>query len=351
MIKSNLSLYWKCQLLGWSVASLYWMLSGWMRGPFDWGLGLLQFVTDVAMYVFITHLYRNFALRMRWPTLSLKQLVTRLVAAIPIMAICYGVATILKVHVLRQFFSNGTDQSLEEFVRSDGLTILVAGVRLMAIWLLAYHLYHYAKREIKLAELNSKLELSTLEAQLDTLATQLNPHFLFNSLNTIKSLVFTRPESAARGIDLLSELLRSGLSHSSQQELKLEEELDLVRDYLELQHLRFDEKLQVQYGLDDSLSQLTIPRMSIQTLVENAVKHGVSSRKDGGKVAIFTSKMPNHARIQVWSPNVKMEENPVNGIGLANLRKRLELTYGGKADFRLIRKDDQICAELSIPLP
>lgn len=350
MIKLNLSLYWKCQLIGWSLASLYWMLTGWMGEVFLLSLALLQFTTDVGMYVLITHSYRTFALKMNWQALSLKELVFRLFAAIPIMAIIYAIATILKVYLLRHLFITGDDQSLEEFARSNGLNILVAGVRLMAIWLLAYHLYHYAKREIKLAEQNSRLELITVEAQLSNLAAQLNPHFLFNSLNTIKSLVFTNPGSAARGIDLLSDLLRGGLNKANQQDIKLEEELGMVRDYLELQSLRFEEKLTVQYELDGSLEQLEIPRMSIQTLVENAVKHGIASRKEGGELFIYTSKNHTYARIQVWSPDVVVPENNSNGIGLDNLRKRLEIKYVGKADFRLIRQDGQICAELTIPL-
>lgn len=114
----------------------------------------------------------------------------------------------------------------------------------MSVWILAYHLYHYAQREISAVKENARLTIMTKEAQLNNLSAQLNPHFFFNSLNTIKFLVEEDPGAARRAIDLLSDLLRSSLYRKDDMLITLQQEIDLVKDYLELEKLRYEERLQ-----------------------------------------------------------------------------------------------------------
>jgi LytS/YehU family sensor histidine kinase len=171
--------------------------------------------------------------------------------------------------------------------------IFVAGVRLMSIWLLAYHLYQYEQREIRITKENARLAIITREAQLNNLSAQLNPHFLFNSLNNIKALVIENPESARRGIDLLSDILRTSLYSGDMMLTSINNEIELVKDYLELEKLRFEERLQFAIKVDDELLKIAILRLSVQTLVENAIKHGISKQKDGGLVSIRVEKFPD----------------------------------------------------------
>jgi hypothetical protein len=348
--KPFISLYWKCQLIGWTVASLYWTVQGWTGGRFRFDLALVHLVSDVILYILITHLYRIFALRSRWPDLSLNHLWWRMLVAIPVMGVLYTVVTLAKTYFIRVLFLTNNPQRFADFFELNGLSIFMAGIRLMAIWLLAYHLYHYAKREIRLSGENARLELGFKQAQLDNLSAQLNPHFLFNSLNTIKSLIYTNPDSAGRGIDLLSELLRSVLYKGTSKLISLGQEMELVQDYLELERLRMEERLTYHLNIDESLLSQMVPRLSLQALVENAVKHGVALRKEGGKIDISVSEKERFIYLRVTSPGKLEQDNSPEGIGLCNLRERLVISYQGLASLNLVQEGEKVYAEIKIPI-
>ncbi|MEJ5995718.1 histidine kinase [Pedobacter sp. Du54] len=345
-----ISLYWKCQLMGWTTASLYWMFQGYTTGRFLWGMAVIQLLSDLVVYIAITHLYRAFARLNNWQQLSLNRLIWRIVIAVPLMAILYLLVTLIKLYAVRWLFQTHQQQSFSGFFEDNALGIYVAGLRLMAIWLLAYHLYHYAKREINLASENAKLALSVKQAQLDNLSSQLNPHFLFNALNTIKSLIFTNPNSAARAIDLMSELLRSGLYSGDVVEIPLADEIDLVKDYLELEKLRLQERLSYRFEIDPSLAPILVPRMSVQTLVENAVKYGIANQKHGGELIIYGIKEKDFNCLRVVNTG-KLGKN-VNqfGVGLKNLKSRLKMVYHEQASFSLYEYEEKVCAEIKIPV-
>lgn len=348
--KAPISLYWKCQLTGWSVAALYWSIQGWYNDGFRLDLAVIQFVLDVAMYILITHLYRNFSLRNHWQDLPLEKLLWRMLIAIPVMGIFYALVTIGKLYLVRLWFMGDVAQTFVDFFNLNVVSILVAGIRLMAIWLLAYHLYHYAKREIRLSVENARLELGFKQSQLDNLSAQLNPHFLFNALNTIKSLVYTRPDAAGRAVDLLSELLRSGLYKGSSMLISLNEEIALVKDYLELESLRMEERLEYELDIDVSLSELMVPRLCVQTLVENAVKHGVALEKHGGRIDLIIGESGGFLIIRVLNPGQLEEDKIIEGVGLRNLKERLDIGYQQLATFRLSETQQKVCAEIKIPI-
>jgi hypothetical protein len=345
----QLSLYWKCQLIGWSLAALYWSYDGYVTGHFDWFLGILQFLSDVVLYITLTHIYRNFALARGWVALGFSALISRLLPAVVLMGFLYTVVTIGKIWLLRLIFGLNGDDSFALFIETNGINILIAGIRLMSIWLLAYHLYHYAQREIKVTKANAQLELASRDARLNYLSAQLNPHFLFNAMNTIKALVSDDPKSARRAIDLLSDLLRTGLDGSGEQLVSLDLELGMVMDYLELEKLRFEERLDYQIKIDRALNKVQVPRFSIQTLVENAVKHGISNRNSGGEIRVAISQEKESVLIVVLSPGVFKPIEGTKGLGLKNLKERLALTYGTQASLEIYNTiDEKVSAELRI---
>ncbi|MBE9461979.1 sensor histidine kinase [Dyadobacter subterraneus] len=348
--KPFISHYWKCQLIGWTSASLYWTVQGYTGSGFRWDLAWVHLLSDVLMYIAITHLYRNFALKNRWQQLPLDHLLWRMLLAIPVMGVFYTVVTLVKLYLIRGLFLQNYQQRFGDFFELNGLGIFIGGIRLMAIWLLAYHLYHYAKREIRLSGENARLELGFKQAQLDNLSAQLNPHFLFNSLNTIKSLIYTNPDAAGRGIDLLSELLRSGLYSGPSMLISLEQEMELVRDYLELEQLRIQKRLTYDLNIDKSLLSQMVLRLSMQALVENAVKHGIAPRKEGGNIDISASKKEGYLHLNVTNPGILEYNNSHEGIGLFNLRERLEMTYQGLASLNLVQQGKKVCAQIKIPL-
>jgi hypothetical protein len=266
----RLSLYWKCQLAGWSAASLYWAYTGWQGQGFLWSLAILYFVSDLALYILLTHAYRTIVLQQGWHRLPLQQLLPKIVFAALMLALVFMLTTLGKLYLLREWVT-GLAQSFPAFFQHNWLAVLMAGLRLMTIWVLAYHLYHYAQREIIIARENARLEVISKDAQLNNLSSQLNPHFFFNSLNNIKSLIIENPAAARRAVDLLAALLRSSLNDRDKLLVTLSEELDLVKDYLELEKLRLEERLQAQLSIDETLLNQQVPRLCIQTLVENAI--------------------------------------------------------------------------------
>ena len=350
--KPSISLYWKCQLIGWTIASLYWGYAAFRTTiSFSYKLAIVDFILDIAVGILLTHAYRNFALKAKWNQLKLKPLVWRITPAIVVLALLYMVLIIGKLYLVRLWLFPDISISIpfKDFFSSNWLTVFITGTRLMSIWVLAYHLYHYAHREITTAKENARLMVIAKEAQLSNLAAQLNPHFFFNSLNNIKFLVTENPPQARRAIDLLSDLLRNSLYTKSDKLVLAKDELSLVKDYLELEKLRFEERLQINIIADAAMEETFIPPLCIQTLVENAIKHGIEKRKNGGTVEVRAQKKEQYIEINVQNPG-KLNNIHQPGLGLKNLEERLHLQYNGKATCTIKElPGEKISATILIP--
>lgn len=345
---TGVSLYWKCQLIGWSLVSIYWAYTVYTRDNYGIFYTLLNYVLDISIGIFLTHMYRRFALKAKWSSLPIKQLLIHLVLAILLLAVLYVLINNLKWYAYWTLIAGEDKNLLKSIIYWD--PILLTGLRLMSIWLLAYHLYHYYQKEVVTAKENAQLSIIAKQAQLDNLSAQLNPHFLFNSLNSIKSLVIENPNIARRAIDLLSDLLRSSLYEKDKDLISIKNELSLVYDYIELEKMRFEERLQLKTEIDEALINFKIPTLSIQLLIENAIKHGIDLKVGGGVVFLKIKKNNSNIHIRVENPG-KINKNKSVGLGLENLKKRLEIQYKGEASFSLKEIDnDLVCAEIIIPM-
>jgi two-component system, LytTR family, sensor kinase len=214
-----------------------------------------------------------------------------------------------------------------------------------------YHLYRFAgiyqERKQRTLVAENLLQIS----ELDNLKKQLNPHFLFNALNSIKALTLFDSVKARESIIQLSDLLRLSLNLGEQQRATLSEEIKLAENYLALEKLRFDNRLSYEFNIDADLDNVLIMPMSLNTLLENAVKHGIGKLKKGGKIDIFASTEKNILTIKVensghYDPKPKSDEG---GIGLENLRKRLELQYREKASFTIHNENKMVIATIKMP--
>jgi hypothetical protein len=349
LTKQRLSLYWKCQLIGWSIAALYWTYQGLKVPDYSVSLGIMHFITDVVLYITITHLYRNFSIKHRWHNLGAAALIKRLIPAAIVLGILFMLVTGAKIYLLRIWLIPGYNETFTTFFKANAETWFVTGTRLMSIWLLAYHLYHYSQREIAIAKENARLAIITKEVQLNNLSSQLNPHFLFNSLNNIKALVIEDPTLARRGIDLLSEILRTSLDNRNAALIPIKNEIELVHDYLELEKLRLEERLAFCVNLEKQAEDILVPRLAIQTLVENAIKHGINRQKKGGCIKVNVTRKQEAIEITVQNPGGLLIKES-NGMGLKNLRERIELQYKGRASFMIYyQADGNVEAKLEIP--
>ncbi len=345
---NNISLYWKCQLTGWGVVSLLWLYIALIRDQFSVFHALANYVLDVAICIGLTHTYRTIALKAKWNYLNIKKLIKKVTPSILILSILFMLLMNLKMsgHIYLVENKNNFLENLFEWN-----PVLITGLRHMSIWVLAYHLYHFYNREVNTARANAQLSIIAKQAQLDNLSSQLNPHFLFNSLNSIKSLIIENPKIARRAVDLLSDLLRSSLYEKEDSLIAIRDELSLVEDYVELEKLRFEERLTIDIIIDKTLENFKIPTLSIQLLVENALKHGIDSIVEGGIIYLSIEKKNNIVEITVQNPGTININKESSGLGLKNLQERLAIQYKGNATFNLKEiENNYVLAIITLPI-
>ena len=341
--------YWICQISGWGLATsywVYWMIYNQYVSLFD---GVVNTILTLSSSIFITHLYYLIAKRNNWHLLSIKSLLPKVVLAILLLAASFCIINILINH-----FNSNTcqDCDLWEAFEEARLRVFITGVRLMTIWVLAFHLYHYAQRGARAETEKAILETKAYEAQMEKLKVQLNPHFLFNSLNSVKAMILLDPEKARRAIVLLSDILRNSLNASQKEFVNLEDELQQVKDYLEIEKMRFEERLEIHFDIDAKSLQAKVLPLSLQILVENAIKHGINQRKIGGQVCIKAEILANELYLSVLNDGeFNLSQNLEKGLGLDNLRERLYLRFGKMANFEIAKVgSQQVKANIKMPL-
>jgi hypothetical protein len=179
------------------------------------------------------------------------------------------------------------------------------------------------------------LRAESAEASLHVLEQQMRPHFLFNALNSLAELIESGQENAAETTYKLSELYRRILANSGTKTSSLLSELEIVRAYLELEQLRFGERLRFDIRAPENSSEIFLPSLMLQTLVENAIKHGVAPSVEGGKVWIEIDRNGEGYRLNVVNTGKPLAAKQKDGTGLANTKARLDLLYGGTHNFSL----------------
>ena len=208
---------------------------------------------------------------------------------------------------------------------------------LIALWLLIYLVWHYINKNRNDQIDKLRLEAMVKSLELKTIKSHINPHFIFNAHNSIRALVDENPERARQAITELSNILRSSMQAENMETVPLQQELDIVSDYLALEHMRFEERLQIEMNINKDTLNQTVPPMMLQTLVENAIKHGISKNMNGGFVRISSDfKNGRHELIvqNTGSLNGNVKKNK-EGFGIISTQQRLNLLYQGKANFEI----------------
>jgi LytS/YehU family sensor histidine kinase len=196
---------------------------------------------------------------------------------------------------------------------------------------------------VRLQSLVKELELKTIKAHI-------NPHFIFNALNSIRALVDENPERARQAITELSNILRSSMQGEKKETASLQKELNIVKDYLALEHIRFEDRLKVEFDVDEDTLDQPVPPMMLQTLVENAIKHGISKRVDGGVIKIISDfKSDEHQLVVQNTGHLNGDFNP-DGFGIYSTQNRLMLLYGDKARFEIKNNSDNM-VEAIVTMP
>jgi signal transduction histidine kinase len=199
----------------------------------------------------------------------------------------------------------------------------------------------------------ANLEARLAQARLRTLEAELHPHFLFNTLHAISTLIHTQPDAADRMISRLSDLLRITFSRSDAAVVPLHEELEFLQKYLEIEQTRFQDRLTVEFDIDPDTLDAAVPRLILQPLVENAIKHGVAPRTAPGRIAIVSCLEADRLCLQVRDNGVGLSSaaraGEHHGVGLSNTRDRLECLYGVSQQLDLVESGDGLTVQIHLP--
>jgi hypothetical protein len=233
------------------------------------------------------------------------------------------------------------------------------GVFVFLGWFCVYYIYHAFERLRRMQLEQFRLAASVKEAELRALKSQVNPHFLFNSLNSLRALIDEDAPKARESVTRLANMLRYSLQSGQQETVPLEEEIRIVEDYLALELIRHENRLRVRWMVSDSARVRPVPPMLLQTLVENAVKYGISTRREGGEVVITASLEDANLRIGVTNPGevatpasaAAARAGSSTGVGLRNASERLKLLFGDRARLSLAAEPAGcVTAHVLIPL-
>jgi len=340
-------LYWTLQFIGWTLYATVNILVAWLDPLNQEGSETLlqQQQLEVILHTIILFLFSHFVLRRtsnkkEWIKKEFGKIMPSVIGIILVMSL---LSTII-VHFIYSLFPNSNIEL--KTIILDTLAYLL----IFVFWATIYFLYHYLDSNNK----SLKFEAAVNEMQLNQLKSQLNPHFIFNALNSMRALVDENPSKAKIAITQLSNILRKSLIMDKLRVVDFNEELSTVKDYLALESIRFEERLRVSYDIDKNSENFQIPPMMMQTLVENAIKHGVSNLIEGGEVELIAYVKEFFLTIQIRNSgqlvNGVVKKPKQGGYGLANTKQRLKLIYGGEASFRIYNENDKfVTSEVRIP--
>jgi sensor histidine kinase YesM len=322
---------------------------------------LLNTVIQVAwlpLYTISVLIYRYYYKTRSWQRFSMTKIIPLTLVISLVLAIIMSLLTLVIICPLFWTEFLGADVLAKEnrsligrlasFIFSNSLISLL----FISIWAFIY-IAVTTSRQVKESELKHlRLENSLKEAKLASLTNQLNPHFLFNSLNNIRFMIYENAAHADEMITAFSEILRYSLTSSKQDKVTIEQELTIIERYIDIMRLQLGDKLDFQLHFSSSCQHCLIPPMTLQILVENAIKHGIENIKTKARLSINIIKEDELLLIEVCNPVGRSVAMPTQGTGtgLKNIKQRLNLLYGELAQLSVTPLDNSFSVTLVIPM-
>lgn len=349
--------YWTFQVIGWGSFAAINTFFAFSFDKLDTeGKFFRRLVIFLILGVIISHLMRELIMRTGLLQKSLRKQVMLFLGLTLMMSL---LASFLRLETVTQFNLLSSDEidlmarprpsfwvSKLVLVLSSGFSFFI----LFFIWNLIYFVYHYVTKSQKQQLDTLRLESLVKELELQTIKAHINPHFIFNSLNSIRALVDENPQRARKAVTELSNILRSSMQAEKVEMVSLEKELNIVKDYLALENMRFEDRLKVEYQVDDDTLDQPVPPMMLQTLVENAIKHGISKQINGGVVKVISDFKDEYHELVVQNTGQLNGKINTEGFGLSSTTNRLNLLYGSKAKFE-IRQINGSLVEARVLIP
>lgn len=337
--------YWLCQITGWGgINAIKLVLIG-FETTFTVAV-LANPVLHATLGIGLTHAFRAYVKCQDWMQLPLRALIPRVL----------GGTLMLSVLFFALFFALCQYTPVEGLVPGNRspwtIPYLISAFLNTVIFLTLWSTFYFGLRSFwkyQRAEVDKwKLEARAETARLEALKLQLNPHFFFNSLNSVRALIARDPERAQSMVTRLAHLLRRTLLAGDEKMVPLQEELSTARTYLELEKIRLKDRLHYKINVEDGLEETIVPHLLVQTLTENAIKHGIAKQPGGGTLTITARQADEELCLQLTNPGTL--DSTDGGVGLDNTRERLRLLFEETADLTIREETGTVTATVRIPI-
>lgn len=346
-MKIPISKYWLCQIGGWSCFILLYTFFYFTLQIKDQPNFFLQLFFEAIQGLIVTHTMRMVIKETNLLEQKLSIQIIGLIFLTLIFAIFFATVNITTEQLLKIESPMMAKHSYSnKIIRTSFGCFLF-----LTIWSMTYFTYHYITRSRREQVDKIRLEALVKELELKTIKAHINPHFIFNALNSIRALVDENPVRARKAITELSNILRNSMIIERVETVPLEKELSVVKDYLALEQIRFEERLQVHMSIDENTLDQLVPPMMLQTLVENAIKHGISKIVEGGHIEIISDFKDNYHELVIRNSGHLNGNANKEGFGIGSTKSRLNLLYGKNASFEI--KDlapNEVEAKVILPL-
>lgn len=266
-----------------------------------------------------------------------------------VAGLLWAAATVTYSQVVFEWLRAGADQG-RRFRQQAGPVLVGAGVLLYLLSVAVHYVLAAAAARKEAERREREARMLASEAELRALKAQVNPHFLFNSLNSISALTSVDPGGAREMCVLLGDFLRHTLGLGERAMIPLRDELAMVRNFLAIERVRFGARLRVEEDVENAAEACLVPPLVLQPLIENAVKHGIANLAEGGLVRLEARRENGGLTVAVenaFDPEYIAPRK--NGLGLANVRRRLETRYGERAALRIFTNGERYRVRLSLP--
>jgi two-component system, LytTR family, sensor kinase len=349
MSKAKISKYWWFQVGGWLACAIVPLLFAYEYEYLSWILAV-KMVILALLGIGLTHVLRFIFRSNNWMSLSFDRVWIILLCAVLVTT---GVLNTLLLSIIYLFHLKENHAQVPVPFITRAILGSLDTLPILAVWVIIYYVWHFVEKNRNQQLESLRLESLVKELELKTIKSHINPHFIFNALNSIRALVDENPGRARTAITELSNILRSSMQTEKTETVPLEKELAIVKDYLALEKIRFEERLRVELDIDEDTLEEPVPIMMLQTLVENAIKHGISKRLDGGVIRVRSYFRGRHHVLVVQNTGHLNGSGHMGeeGFGLMSTQSRLSILYGAKANFEIRDvSQDTVEAKISIPV-
>jgi two-component system, LytTR family, sensor kinase len=336
------SRYWIFQLLGWFLFAFLNIYISLFTGQISVSNTTLN-LSLLVLGLILSHSYRTVIIQKEWLRQETEKLLLYVFLGTALLSLTYT----LSFYLLRYFIVRPTNLHLKF---ADMMGAYVAVFFLFGIWNAIYFSWNYIERNRQLLISRLRVESDLKDLEIKTIKANLQPHFIFNALNSIRALIDENPKLAREAVTKISNILRSSITQKKELDT-LANEIQLVEDYLDLEKIRFEERLQFSKKIDPQSLHILIPTMMLQTLVENAIKHGISASEYGGEIILETYIQQGTISIILRNTGTLLKEKQHEdslSFGLNATKQRLAYFYKDQAHFSIEQENQFVNTSIII---